>query len=100
MNTPSEQPIRPKEVYHRIRRLQYNWFSTTEQGDEYETVVLGEDGVKVIGEHLPKGAGDVLYYEVIYDDGSFKRIFNPNLVDFETVSPITMVDKPPLIGMH
>lgn len=89
-------------TYHKIVKLSYNWFSTNEEGENSSVVEVGKNNVKMIGENLPKGPGDVLYYEILYENGSFKRIYNPNKVEFELVnsSGIEIAGRPPLVGLH
>jgi hypothetical protein len=69
-----------------ISKLYYDWhYSTTDDSTGYQSAVVGVGGVKEIIQHLPQGEGDRLYYDILFEDGSMKRTFNPNEVIFENI---------------
>lgn len=80
----------PQEIYRRVKKLRFNYY-TTPEGPKYEEVELGKKGVVQIGEHLPQGLGDIMYYEVMYEDGAMLRVYLPNTVFFEKVNPSNIV---------
>ena len=70
-----------------ITTIVFNWFAINpESGEEFTSYKVGVDyrGRKVIEiiEHLPKGEGDRLWYDIIWDNGENERVFNPNQIFF------------------
>ena len=69
-----------------VKELYFNWHqngsvqSKDGAGEDWERVEKGKHGVETIKEHLPKGEGDRLYYDVIINGKISMRIFNPNQV--------------------
>lgn len=76
----------------KIISIQYNWHqvgSTTcdeGAGEDYWEYIVGkkkspsDKKVVEINEHRPMGEGDKWFYDVVFDDESEVRIFNPNKV--------------------
>jgi len=76
----------------KIIEVYYNWFSwcdgsdAGDAGNDWERARIGEEHkdtkliVKEIKEHLPQGEGDRLYYDILFEDDTELRIFNPNNV--------------------
>ncbi len=76
----------------KIIEIYYNWFQCgdIESGmdEDWDCYIVGSTaGVKgdlkstiEIIEHLPKGEGDRLWYDIMFNDGTMERIFNPNKV--------------------
>lgn len=65
----------------KIIQLVTDWLYTLD-GDGYDTYDVGKHDVVEIKEHPPQGEGDRWFYDVIYEDGRMKRLFNPNSVSF------------------
>ena len=56
---------------------------TQDDPEEFEPgMVKGEYTIMGIKYHEAKGAGDAHYIDIIMDDGSVRRIFNPDEVIF------------------
>lgn len=68
-----------------IIQLIANWYSFTADGggEDYDTYEVGKNGVERITEHRAQGEGDKWFYDVDFENGGTKRIFNPNSVSFE-----------------
>lgn len=70
-----------------IQKLFFNWFSSPENGDEYQQAVVGEEYaksiVKNIDEHRSQGEGDRWFYDINLESGEMVRVFNPNTVLFD-----------------
>lgn len=67
----------------KIESLIFNWFYTPDGeffSPRHVGFRVGNKTCVQIEEHLPQGDGDRLYYDVIYDDHSKERVFNPNQV--------------------
>lgn len=69
----------------KILKLTYNWFFTPE-GEANDTVEVGKPEyttkkiITEINEHCAMGESDKWYYDIHFEDGTLKRIFNPNQV--------------------
>ena len=65
-----------------ITKITYNWRQEGNLqggiGEDYDYEEVGKNSVKEIIEHPARGEGDRWHYDVIHDDGSVLRIFNPN----------------------
>ena len=70
-----------------ITKLVYNWHQNGDtesgMGEDYNTAEVGKkhitnDIVKETIEHRAYGEGDKLFYDVIFDNGTELRVFNPN----------------------
>lgn len=72
----------------RITKIVFNWFASSENGEEYTVRQLFEvyDGNQVleISEHAACGEGDKYFYDVHYYDKKIERIFNPNTVLYDS----------------
>ena len=71
-----------------IKGINYNWFATPENGEEFSSWFIGMNyrndiSVIKIKEHRAEGEGDKWYYDVFLSDGTMERIFNPNVVVFD-----------------
>lgn len=74
----------------KVIEVTYNWFqrgnNNDGMGEDYYIARIGQANhplklmVKDIIEHIPQGEGDRLYYDIIFDDDSELRVFNPNTV--------------------
>ena len=65
----------------KIVQLITDWFYTPD-GDGFDHYEVGKNEIKEIREHLPQGEGDRLWYDVEYENGNVKRLYNPNSVSF------------------
>ena len=72
----------------KVKEVIYNWFqcgSVNDRdgaGENWSRITVGIGGVVKIIEHRAQGEGDKWYYDVMYEDGHYFRIFNPNSVEF------------------
>lgn len=74
-----------------IKSIEFNWFFTEGNGEEWSKYTVGQtytiDEVEKkcieIRQHSSQGEGDRWYYDVLFSDGSIRRVFNPNIVDFK-----------------
>lgn len=73
----------------KITRVEYDWFYSS-IGEEYQSYAVGKRNVVEIKEHKALGEGDKWFYDVIFEDGSMERIFNPNRVFYEPVQRKTL----------
>lgn len=69
-------------------RVNYNWFATETNGEEYETREVGKEypgfgKVASIDAHYPAGEGDKMTVTITYEDESYNVIFNPNQLYFK-----------------
>ena len=60
-----------------IKGIDYNWFSTNESGDSWESLTVGVAGVKRI---IDVSEHNSVAYRVEFNDGTAQIIFNPNRV--------------------
>lgn len=70
-----------------IKSITYDYTPAmcTQHSDYPETfshAEVGIGGVVEILEHQAMGEGDKWYYDIVFDDGSILRTFNPNKVTF------------------
>ena len=68
-----------------ITKLTTNWFAWNnghESGEEYAEYEVGKQGVVDILEHRPTDPNDKWFYNIAFEGGGMKRIFNPNTVLF------------------
>ena len=70
-----------------IARVEYNWFTTSESGEEYDIAEVVDRGVKRIDYHQPHGEGDRHYCDIHYADGTGARVFNLNRVVEKPIEP-------------
>lgn len=63
-----------------INRIWFDWFYTTEIGEEYVEMAVGYQGVIRIEEHLARGEGDRVWYDIFFENGEMQRTFNPSRV--------------------
>ena len=79
---------------NKIKRIEYNWspggVSAREEFSDYaynfEVGIIPRNynkKVTSIEEHKAAGECDKWFYDVVFDDGSYERIFNPNKVYFD-----------------
>ena len=69
----------------KVTRVRYNWFYTHADGEEYQELEVGCNGVKSIEYVSPYGETRMAfrpYIEVKYDDGTKAMIFNFNEIIF------------------
>lgn len=75
-----------KTINAEITGINYNWYATPENGEEFTNRTVGVRYGNVtcdnIKEHSAAGNGDRWFYDISYSDGSIERIFNPNQVVF------------------
>ncbi len=68
----------------KILGITWSWRFSEECGEEYEsaTIGFGVTGRKCveIQEHRSAGEGDKWFYDVIYEDNTYDRIFQPHIV--------------------
>jgi hypothetical protein len=76
-----------------INKIHYNWVFASDgrdSGEDYQVEQVGtknENGLPIaIEEHRPQGEGDKWFYDIVYDDGSMKRVFNPNQVFYKKIN--------------
>lgn len=67
-----------QEATHSIEWVTYNITSN----EHFQEARIGKDDVTSIGQHEPRGPGDVWYYDIIKKDNSFVRIFNVGQVGY------------------
>ena len=46
--------------------------------DSWTTAKVGENGVKLISEHETRGEGDKWFFDIVREDNTVERIFNPH----------------------
>lgn len=63
-----------------IRRIEFNWYHSQEDGPTYSHYDIGENGVDRIEAHFPEFQGDRLWYSVIFYNNSEVQILNINRV--------------------
>ena len=69
-----------------ITRINYNWRPCSDgdqSGEDYDSFVVGSDGVTEIREHSTFVEGDKWFYDVYFENGPKARIFNPNMVVYD-----------------
>ncbi len=70
-----------------IRKIEFNWFSTTENGEAFSVREVGKEydygKVLKIKEHQTHVECDKWFYDVCYTNGITERIFNANYVVIE-----------------
>lgn len=66
----------------KIKRIVYNWF-TTSVGDEFKFRQVGAHDVMKIEKARTPGTKDV-YFRVHYKNGAFSDIYNVNQVDWSS----------------
>ena len=76
----------------KIRSIKYNWHQVgaindhAGCGEDYSICEVGapREGKIVVHivEHFPTSGNQLHHYDVMFDDGSVKRIFNPNTVEY------------------
>ena len=54
--------------------------------DYWQTAKVGENGVVKIHEHSAAGEGDKWYYDIVKDDKTVERIFNPHRAFYRLLS--------------
>lgn len=67
-----------------ITEIHFNWFSTTENGEDYFEHSVGKRGVKSIGN---EGIDSVECYAIDFEDGRRELIYNPNRVFYSEEKP-------------
>ena len=67
----------------KVIRAHVNWFYTDE-GEAWERITVGYNGVEKIDYHEPVGEGDKHFIDVFGKDGCVSRHFNINSVEFES----------------
>ena len=71
-----------------VKSLKFNWHQVGSVqdsdgcGEDYSWVTIGEKGVTLIEENIPKSENQCCNYLVHYENGEKKRIFNPNIVEY------------------
>jgi hypothetical protein len=53
-------------------------------GEDYDKDEVGKNGVVSIQENQPMNGNELWNFVVKYDDGSVKRVFNPNRIEYLT----------------
>jgi len=72
----------------KVQSVTFNWHqagSTIDRdgaGDNWERVTVGDKGVILIEENEPHNGMQLWNYLVHNEDGTHKRIFNPNIVEY------------------
>lgn len=64
------------------RYVEYNWYATSEIGEDFCSATVGKDHVESINYHTPQGEGDRHFCDIQMDSGVQLRIFNINKVEF------------------
>ena len=67
----------------KVKSIIFDWFYSTENGEEYCSRTVGKLGVNKIEYHPAMGEGDRHFCDVYHEDGSVIRKFNLNSVEFE-----------------
>lgn len=68
-----------------ITKLTTNWFTSNdghESGEEFTEYEVGKKGVVDITEHRRADPNDKWFYNITFEGGGMKRIFNPDTVLF------------------
>ena len=68
-----------------ITKLTTNWFAWVdahEKGEDYTNYEVGKEGVVEITEHRPTDPNDKWFYDITFEGGGMKRVFNPDTVLF------------------
>ena len=71
-----------------IVRVDYNWFFSNENGEEFSSAKIGQNGVTEIRYYSPRHECECPYCEIDYENGYRERIFNINRVYEEPVAAI------------
>lgn len=69
-----------------IISITYNWYYTTQEGEEYDKYEIGNKNVKKITEHKPQGEGDNWYCDVEFNDGKIITVTNLNKITRKPLS--------------
>ena len=69
-----------------VVRVDYNWYFSSENGEEFSTAKVGQSGVTEIRYYSPQHECECHYCEVIFENGSLERIFNINRVYEEPIA--------------
>lgn len=67
----------------KVESIIYDWFYSTDIGEQYTVVTVDKNEVKNIEYHIPIREGDKHYCDVFLNDGSIFRKFNLNSVNFK-----------------
>ena len=67
----------------KVKAIIFDWFYSTENGEQYCSSRVGKLGVSKIEYHPAMGDGDRHFCDVYYEEGSVIRKFNLNSVEFE-----------------
>lgn len=75
-----------------ITEVNYNYRPACSDGKEifsedWDAGKVGEKGVLEIKEHCAAGEGDKWYYDIVHEDGTVIRTFNPCRVIFKSTNP-------------
>ena len=65
----------------KVKSLKYNWHQDV-AGQAWERFTVGENGVESIIENAPHNGMELWNYEVVLENGTSYRIFNPNFVEY------------------
>lgn len=65
-----------------VKRINYNWFNSENNGEEYLTYEVGKNGVSEIEEYQPSNGLQKWNYVVDFEDGKSARVFNINFVEY------------------
>lgn len=90
--------VQPNEG-RKIRKVHYNFF-TNKEGKHFEVYEIGKNGVKLIFQHMPSGPGDVMFYDVEFEDSSMVRVFNPNQIFYTKMMKEVILPENKLVGLH
>jgi hypothetical protein len=65
----------------KCRRIVYNYYRGSDDGqygEEYSYAEIGKNGVVDIQEKPSCGEGDKWFFDIVKDDGTVERVFNPH----------------------
>ena len=89
---PEEINENPADGYRRLEEITFMDLDGSKPIKR--TYKVGKGGVKAIGEHLPRGVGDVCFYDVVMDDSSLIRVMYPHgIVKFSKLVNMVLPEK-------
>lgn len=66
----------------KLKRVDYNWYATPENGEEYRTFEVGKNCQKIEVRYA-MGEGDHVRITVTVSDRESQVLFHPNILYFE-----------------
>lgn len=66
---------------NKVTSIRFNYYPGSLDGqfpENFQERIAGQNEIKEILEHAACGEGDKWFYDIVYNDGSIERIFNPH----------------------